>query len=189
MEKQMTKVCKYCQTEIPKKAKVCPQCRKKQGGVGKIILLVIVGFILLGSCFGSSSDEKTGTNNATTNNNSSAENTSQETEMVEIVYTPCNVDDMVTMLQENALKAEQTYQDQYLEITGRLSNIDSDGKYISLYPLNDEWALKGVQCYIKNNEQLNKVLEMKVGDTVTLKGKISDIGEVLGYTLDIDSIN
>ena len=28
-----TKVCKHCQTEIPKKAKVCPNCRKKQGGL------------------------------------------------------------------------------------------------------------------------------------------------------------
>lgn len=37
-----TKVCKYCQTEIPKKAKVCPQCRKKQGGVGKWIAIVLV---------------------------------------------------------------------------------------------------------------------------------------------------
>ncbi len=189
MEKQTTKVCKHCQTEIPKKAKVCPQCRKKQGGIGKIILLVFVGFVLLGSCFGSSSDEETGTNNTVATNNSSAENTSQETEVVEIVYTSCNVDDMVTMLKENALKAEQTYQDQYLEITGRLSVIDSDGNYISLYPIKDEWAVMGVRCDIKNDEQLNKVLEMKIGDTVTLKGKIKDIGEILGYTLDIDSIN
>ena len=41
MEKE-TIVCKYCQTEIPKKAKVCPQCRKKQGGVGKWIAIVLV---------------------------------------------------------------------------------------------------------------------------------------------------
>ena len=33
-EKKETKVCKHCQSEIPAKAKVCPNCRKKQGGVG-----------------------------------------------------------------------------------------------------------------------------------------------------------
>ena len=183
------KMCKYCQSEIPKKAKVCPQCRKKQGGRGKIILLVVVAFVLLGSCVGGSDGE---TNNTVTTNNSdmeSVENAVQETEAAEIVYTPCNVDDMVDTLEENALKAEKNYQDQYLEITGKLSNIDSDGSYITLYPLNDEWALTGVQCYIQNDEQLDKVLEMKIGDTVTLKGKIKDIGEVLGYTMDIDSIN
>lgn len=31
-EKSETKLCKYCQTEIPAKAKICPNCRKKQGG-------------------------------------------------------------------------------------------------------------------------------------------------------------
>ena len=101
------KVCKYCQSEIPKKAKVCPQCRKKQGGKGKIILLVLLAFILLGSCIGGS-DGETETNNTVTTNNSgieSVENTTQET--VEIVYTPCNVDDMMDMLEENALKAEE----------------------------------------------------------------------------------
>lgn len=44
-----TKICKHCQTEIPKKAKVCPQCRKKQGGgclpvvIGFFVLILIVG--------------------------------------------------------------------------------------------------------------------------------------------------
>lgn len=49
-EKKTTKICKYCQTEIPCKAKVCPQCRKKlKGGVGKWIILAVVAlFILIG---------------------------------------------------------------------------------------------------------------------------------------------
>ena len=33
-EKPTTKICKYCKTEIPYGAKVCPQCRKKQGANG-----------------------------------------------------------------------------------------------------------------------------------------------------------
>lgn len=196
-----TKICKHCQSEIPKKAKICPQCRKKQGGIGKIILIVLVALFLLGSFGGS--EEKSKTTSETVADNSevaskveTVENASQETEevpqeteVVEIVYTPCKVDEMMDMLKENALKAEKTYQDQYLEITGRLSVIDSDGDYISLYPLNDEWTFTGVQCFIQNEEQLNKVLEMRIGDTVTLKGKIKSIGEVIGYTMDIDSIN
>lgn len=196
-----TKICKHCQSEIPKKAKICPQCRKKQGGIGKIILIVLVALFLLG-LFGGSEEESKTTSETVADNSEVAskvetvENASQETEevpqeteVVEIVYTPCKVDEMMDMLKENALKAEKTYQDQYLEITGRLSVIDSDGNYISLYPLNDEWTFTGVQCFIQNEEQLNKVLEMRIGDTVTLKGKIKSIGEVIGYTMDIDSIN
>lgn len=42
-----TKLCKHCQTEIPKKVKVCPNCKKKQGGILKwiIIGLLVVGLL------------------------------------------------------------------------------------------------------------------------------------------------
>ncbi len=45
-----TKLCKYCKTEIPKGTKVCPHCRKKQGGKAKwvvIVLAVIFAFIMI----------------------------------------------------------------------------------------------------------------------------------------------
>lgn len=47
-EKPTTKICKHCQTEIPYRAKVCPQCRKKQGMgcvVWAIIIIVAIGVI------------------------------------------------------------------------------------------------------------------------------------------------
>lgn len=43
-----TKLCKYCKTEIPKEAKVCPNCRKKQGGIGKWIVIAVVVVVLIG---------------------------------------------------------------------------------------------------------------------------------------------
>lgn len=47
--KNETKFCKHCQTEIPRKAKVCPNCRKKQGGKLKwiIIVIVVIGIIVI----------------------------------------------------------------------------------------------------------------------------------------------
>lgn len=54
-ESRETKTCKYCQTEIPKKAKICPNCRKKQSKKGKVILTV-VAFIVLISIFGGNDD-------------------------------------------------------------------------------------------------------------------------------------
>lgn len=57
---QETKLCKHCQTEIPKKAKVCPNCRKKQGGITKWLVIVAV-LILLGSCGGSDDSENSST--------------------------------------------------------------------------------------------------------------------------------
>ena len=57
MDQKKTKVCKYCKTEIPPDAKVCPQCRKKQGGKGKWIVLAVVVIVVLLAAIGSSGDD------------------------------------------------------------------------------------------------------------------------------------
>lgn len=42
-----TKTCKYCSSEIPKDAKVCPYCRKKQKHTVRNIILIILGLLVL----------------------------------------------------------------------------------------------------------------------------------------------
>lgn len=193
-EKPATKVCKHCKTEIPYGAKVCPQCRKKQGGVLKWVIIAIVVIGIIGAAAGGGDDESkevSSTNSTTQEQQNNATDTQKKEEETkeEITYTAYTVTQMMDDLKANALKAESTYKDQYVEITGRLSNIDSSGKYISLTPEDDEWAIIGVQCYIKSEEQKEKVMEMSVDDVVTLKGKVKSVGEVMGYSLDIDEIN
>ena len=36
------KMCKHCKAEIPKTAKVCPNCNKKQGGVIKWVIIAVI---------------------------------------------------------------------------------------------------------------------------------------------------
>lgn len=170
-----TKLCKHCQTEIPKKAKVCPNCKKKQGGIGKWIVIAIVVFLIIGVAAGGG------------DNSSNYETKSEKEEEKIIEYTSVSVDEMVDDLEENAVSASDKYKDKYLEVTGILEVIDSSGDYISLYP-DIDFALTGVQCYIKNDEQLEKVKNMKKGDKVTLKGKCTEVGEVLGFSLNIEEI-
>lgn len=181
MAKEKTKLCKYCKTEIPADAKICPQCRKKvKGGKLKWVVIALIVIIGVGGAAGG---------NSNSDSSSPKSNSSSSTKEVEktIEYTPASVNDMMAELNDNALSASDKYKGQYLEITGKLSNIDSSGKYINLTP-DDQFAIIGVQCYIKNDEQKSKVASMKTGDTVTLKGKCKDVGEVLGYSLDIDEI-
>lgn len=58
-EKPTTKICKHCRTEIPYGAKVCPQCRKKQGGKLKWIIIAILVLGVIGKIAGGEVDNKT----------------------------------------------------------------------------------------------------------------------------------
>lgn len=192
-EKPTTKVCKHCKTEIPYGAKVCPQCRKKQGPGGCLIaIIVVIALGLFGSCFGGKSSENTGektTKQVTETAKGDTPTTEAPTTEAPIEYTAYSVDDLMTELKSNALKADEKYNKQNVEITGRLGVIDSSGKYISLYAIDDAYAFTGVQCYIKNDDQKSKVMEMAKDDHVTLRGKITAVGEIMGYSLDITEID
>lgn len=180
---QETKKCKYCKSEIPADAKVCPQCRKKlKGGKLKWILLVIVIICIAGAAAGGGSDSSSSSSGSS---NSSSE--AKQTEATPIEYTAVSVNDMMSDLDGNAMGASDKYKGKHLEITGVLTNIDASGKYINLMADGD-FEIIGVQCYIKNDDQKSKVAALTKGDTVTLKGKCTDVGEVLGYSLDIDEI-
>lgn len=56
MKKEGTKLCKHCKTEIPAGAKVCPNCRKKQGGKLKWIILILLVLIVIGAIAGGGND-------------------------------------------------------------------------------------------------------------------------------------
>ena len=42
------KKCKWCKEEIDVKARVCPHCRKKQNGSGKVVIFIILVFAIIG---------------------------------------------------------------------------------------------------------------------------------------------
>lgn len=72
---QETKKCKYCKSEIPADAKVCPQCRKKlKGGKLKWILLVIVIICIAGAAAGGGSDSSS-SSSGSSNSSSEAKQT------------------------------------------------------------------------------------------------------------------
>ena len=113
----------------------------------------------------------------------------EELPLEEIAYEKVDLQTMLDELEANALKAEKTYQNKFVEVVGKISNFDSDGTYISIEPENaDPFNFTSVMCYIKNDAQLNFLLEKEVGDTVTVKGKITSIGEVLGYSIKMDEV-
>lgn len=80
-----TKLCKHCKTEIPKGAKVCPNCRKKQGGIGKWIAIAVVVIVIIAALTsGGDSDSQTA-NDSSPKKTGQVENTNAtvETEQAE----------------------------------------------------------------------------------------------------------
>lgn len=57
-ENSTTKQCKYCKSEIDKKAKVCPVCKKKQGGLLKWVIIAIVAIALISTFTSNDSAEQ-----------------------------------------------------------------------------------------------------------------------------------
>ena len=74
------KKCKYCQTEIDPKAKICPNCRKNQGIPKWAIFLIII--VVIGIFAASSGGSKSG--NA---NNGNAENGGSSEKQERFTYT------------------------------------------------------------------------------------------------------
>lgn len=169
MGQSKTVNCRVCGTEIAKSAKSCPKCgAKNKKPIYKKwyfwLLVLIIAMLVIGSFGGDDTN----------------------TEGVE--YVVADIKAMADELESNALKAEETYGDAYLEITGVLEGIDSDGSYITVTHHQDAYGLDSIQCFVKDDAQLDVISAMSVGDIVTVKGQISNVGELLGYTMDIHEI-
>lgn len=75
MEEQKTKKCKHCQSDIPKKAKICPVCKKKQGGKLKWVVIVIAAIVVIAIIYAimSGDSQNTTEGNAGDTNTASSE--------------------------------------------------------------------------------------------------------------------
>lgn len=196
-EKQGTKLCKHCKVEIPKGAKICPNCKKKQGGVLKWVIIGIVALAIIG---GSSGGKDNSNSDSSIQASGSVESSSSRQESVatpkpteesapepEIEYMSVTADELSDALSNNALKAQNDYKGQYIEVTGILGTIDSDGKYIGI-DSNKDFDFTNIQCYLKADNQKESIMEMSKGDAITIKGYCKDVGEIIGYQIDIEEI-
>lgn len=176
--------CKTCGAEMAANAKSCPQCgAKNKKPIFKkwwfwVLIVIIIG-IIIGSSSGS--DDKP--------SSSSKGNEVKQEEPIN--YTHHNVTELFDALKDNALKASESYKGEYVELEGYLGTIDSDGKYIGITADPEDWdyMFEDVQCFIKSDEQLEQIKEMSKEAPIVVRGKITDVGEILGYTLNIDSID
>lgn len=159
------------------------------------IILTILVVIGIGSNLGSNKNQSEDPNqkNIAQNSEKSNENTKnvnndKKEQEEKIEYTKVDIGQMKKDLEDNALKASETYKNKYIEITRNIGNIDSSGKYISLDGPEEDFDLTSILYYIKNDDQKKVVADTTKGQSVTVKGKVTDVGEIMGYSIDINEI-
>jgi ribosomal protein S1 len=114
---------------------------------------------------------------------SNQESASTETEVAAVAVT---AEQLLSELEANALAAKNTWNDKKVVITGTLDNIDASGKYFSLRG-DTEITFINVQIYI-DDSFTSVVSSFKKGQSVTVTGEITDVGELLGYSVKAISI-
>jgi hypothetical protein len=138
----------------------------------------ILGLILIAAI--SSSLGGGGSDSSDSSSNSSASVEANEP------ATKVTADQLLSELEANALAAKNTWENKRVVITGTLSNIDASGDYFTLRG-NNEFSFINVQVYI-DDSFVDAVSAFNKGQTVTVTGKISGVGEIMGYSVDAESI-
>lgn len=97
-----------------------------------------------------------------------------------------NVEQMLLDLNQNEMRAQKKYAGKWFEIVGCLGGMDSEGKYFSLE--GKTFSMVDIHCKIpedKREELTNILADMNKGETIAVKGKVTDMGEVMGYQVSI----
>lgn len=169
--------CKECGKEISKDAEVCPHCGKKVGELnafckGIIYILALLSFPLLCYFSGVGENTKSTYSNANT----------KTIQTKDIVYQKTSPQDLEKKLEENAARAQQQYKNKYIEFEGKLGVIDANGEYFSI---KTDSILSYLHCDITNAKQKSVLINKNAGNTVHVKGKVTNVGELAGYRIDV----
>lgn len=174
-----TKLCKHCKTEIPKDAKICPNCRKKQSSKLIPIIIAVVVVVVIGAIAGGSGSDENESYVPVTSNNEVEQNGEEQTPVEVTSKTTVDYvfDDVMMLIEEykeNEVAADAKYKDKIVQFTGTVNSIGKDildDVYVTVGD-GTEITWDYAQCYFKKQEQIDKVTSLHEGDTVTVIGKV-----------------
>lgn len=158
-----TKKCKQCSEEIKKDAKQCKHCGAKQSiGFLKACGLFCVAFVVLIAVSSAVGGDRSNPSNST---DSSEESTPTPS------YT-LSASDLYNEYENNPVAADQKYENQFIEVSGKIIEIDTEitGKpYVILGPSD---YVNHVQCVFGYDDE-SSVATLSKGQSVTLQGEVT----------------
>lgn len=139
-----------------------------------IFILVIIGAI--GSGGGNSQDANSNTETssvATTSKEDTKDTTKQEEKAQEEVQEEAiavSAYELYKQYDANEVKADRAYKDKVLEITGEVTDIGVSLNQTYVCLSTGEYSMFSVQCFFKEDSEIDKVSNLNNGDTVTITG-------------------
>ena len=103
-------------------------------------------------------------------------------------YIIINIDEMNAELKANAARASKNYKGVDVKFTGWLDNIDSDGDYVTVRGQDRYAIFNRFHCRLKDKKHKEAVINKDTGSKITIKGRITDVGEIMGYTVRVDDL-
>ncbi|WNB85156.1 OB-fold protein [Cellulomonas sp. ATA003] len=95
--------------------------------------------------------------------------------------------EMITALEGNALNAKNTYEGKQVAISGFVGSIDASGDYFAVDPEPEAIIFTGIQA-MTGEEFLDQLATLSQGQAVTVTGTVTSVGEVMGYSIETESI-
>ena len=150
-------------------------------------LVCIASFVLVGVI---NSDSNSGSSSSSNYSSSSSSSSSSSKQVQEPAknYAEANIAVLLDDAKNNAAKANRDYKGKFVKIVGGfVFNIESNARYIQLEG-SDPYTFIHVTCRPKNDQVKNAMINLSNGQQVTVYGKITDVGEIMGYSLDLEKI-
>ena len=97
--------------------------------------------------------------------------------------------DLINQLEANAARASRNFNGKYVKITNALvTNIDSDGDYINV-DYSERISFNSIQCFPKYESTKEQIFNLNKYQYITVYGQIKDVGEVMGYYVELLKID
>ena len=106
-------------------------------------------------------------------------------------FEDATLDELFDALDDNELKAKDTYLGRYVRVTGILRDVDVDGAYVTIDD-GDFLTSRSVRCDLVTDDARRDAADVSKGDEVAVRGKVTDVFDGLfsrGYTIDAHHVD
>lgn len=106
-------------------------------------------------------------------------------------YSSESLSKMIDMVEDYPIKAEEEYTGKYIQVSGYLDTVDSDGKYFTIVSDPDDFTLlDNIHWSMdKDSDVYDFIKDAKEGSYITVCGEITDVGETIYYMGDAHSVH